>query len=149
MMEESPGPIDLVRTGNDCLTVFDKGLVAFQPICPGTLEAYGWNGDTGSDEAFILAKQGDIVIESIGPEEAVIYDATRSLPGVKLPELVPYRPGPNRSPIDLLLPARLMNSIFILFTILPGTSTVVVPFREIEIRGYRARYEQHSLQKCL
>lgn len=50
----------------------------------------GWDG-ANSDEAMVLACKGDILFESIGAQEAVLYDAIRPLPGNGLlPELITH-----------------------------------------------------------
>jgi hypothetical protein len=60
-----------------------KGAVILESV---GLEG-GWDGSPSrSDEAVVLASAGDLVIESIGKEKAVVYDAIRPVPGIKLPE---------------------------------------------------------------
>ena len=53
----------------------------------------GWDGSAASDEAFVLADRGDLILESIGQKEAIVYDAVRPVPGVPLPALIPSGPG--------------------------------------------------------
>src|SRR5581483_7821102 len=56
-----------------------------------------WDGAPNhSDEAFILAEKGDLIIESVGKEEAVLYDAIRPVQGVPLPTPEPL--GGQSSP---------------------------------------------------
>lgn len=55
---------------------------------------WGWDGRTDrSDEAIVLANQGDLIIESIGENEAVLYDSVRPVPGILLPEAEAFSSG--------------------------------------------------------
>ncbi len=62
-----------------------KGKVVIERL---GFDGKGWDG-TNSDEAVVLAHKGDLLLESVGTQAAVVYDAIRPIQGGKtLPGLM-------------------------------------------------------------
>jgi hypothetical protein len=83
----------LQRHGRHSAFVVTQGRIRIKRADSGAeimaslgLDGRAWDG-VASDEALVSAHVGDVVIESMGDDEAVVYDAIRPVPGVPLPTL--------------------------------------------------------------
>ena len=90
---QTGGTTGLKRFGRHSALVVRSGRVLVKNlegrvIAELGFDGKGWDGKN-SNEGFILAEQGNLIIESIGSEEAIVYDGIRPVPGVPLPTPVP------------------------------------------------------------